>query len=133
MTILWIDLGNMPSRLMTIALKLGAAVATLVVLTIGGARKGGAHEQPSPGWITLLAGHSQTFHIDNLTSGELYAVSIYAAGLPRGLDQPDLMVSISDEQGELSDRTLDTEDRYLDGIAQPRRCGRLYINLSAGA
>src|SRR5437762_3400079 len=100
----------MSLRLIKIALKLGAAVATLIVLTIGGARKGGAHEQPSPGWITLAAGHSQTFHIDNLTSGELYAVSVYAAGLPKGAGQPDLMVSISDEQGELSNRTLDTED-----------------------
>src|SRR5260221_14348484 len=103
----------MSRKLKSISIKLAAAVATLVVLTIGGARKGGAHEQPSPGWITLFAGHSQTFHIDNLTSGELYSVSIYAAGLPKSSAQPDLLVSISDEQGELSSRTLDTEDRYL--------------------
>ncbi len=122
----------MHSRLIRIALKLGAAVATLVVLTIGGARKGGAHEQPSPGWITLFAGHSQTFHIENLTSRELYAVSIYAAGMPNSSCQPDLMVSIADEQGELSSRTLDIEDRYLTGMAQPRSNGRLYVNLSAG-
>src|SRR5205823_3352806 len=98
--------------------KLTAALATLVVLTIGGARKGGAHEQPSPGWITLFAGHSSSFRIDSLTSGELYAVSIYAAGLPKGSGQPDLMVTIADEQGELSNRTLDEEDRYLSGIAE---------------
>jgi N-acetylmuramoyl-L-alanine amidase len=119
-------------KLKLTAFKLAAAMATLVVLTIGGARKGGAREQPSPGWITLFSGHSITFRIDKLASGELYAVSAYLAGPPRRTDQADLLVTIADEQGELANRDLDSDARYLSGIAQPRRNGSIYVNLSAG-
>jgi N-acetylmuramoyl-L-alanine amidase len=122
----------MASKFKQVTFKLTAAVATLVILTIGGARKGGAHEQPSHGWITLFSGHSITFRIANLASSDLYDVSAFLAGLPGRPDDADLMVTISDEQGELSTRTLDAKDRYLAGIARPRRNGSIYVNFSAG-
>ena len=112
--------------------KFAPSLTALAILTFGGARKGGAHEQPSPGWITVFSGHSISFRIDGLTAGELYAVSAYLAGPPRRSDHADIMVSMADEEGELASRDLDVDGRYLTGIAQPRRNGSIYINLSPG-
>src|SRR5437867_12710931 len=88
-------------------LKITASIAALIILTFGGARKGGARERPSPGWITLFSGHSITFRLDGLTAGELYAVSAYLAGPPRNSDHAALMVSLADEEGDLTSHDLD--------------------------